>query len=331
MGRRWLLNLGSIVVFPYVAVRQKGGLIITPSTAGMRQPLGTNINGPSLIRVPEWIENRLGRYYLYFAHHHGDRILMAYGDRLEGPWRNYENGVLDMARTPAQGHIASPDVHVDEDSKGIRMYFHGPVTDDGRRQATFIAQSRDGLSFSARREPLGPFYFRVFEHDGWFCALARKGPGGGVLLRSPGPAGPFEEGPSCIRRMRHAAVLRRGASLWIIFSRIGDAPESLLAAEMRLNGHWRTWKVSEPEVLLRPEMPYEGSDQPVAESQPGAARGRVRQLRDPAVFAEGDRTYLLYAVAGEQGIALAELVARGAGGPSRDAQQRRRPMPDDLP
>ncbi|NET62179.1 MAG: hypothetical protein F6K47_40550, partial [Symploca sp. SIO2E6] len=32
---------------------------------------GSNINGPSLIRVPEWIENPLGRYYLYFAHHQG--------------------------------------------------------------------------------------------------------------------------------------------------------------------------------------------------------------------------------------------------------------------
>ena len=33
----------------------------------------------------------------------------------------------------------------------------------------------------------------------------------------------------------------------------------------------------------------------------------MNQLRDPAIFEEGGRTYLLYAVAGEEGIALAEL------------------------
>jgi hypothetical protein len=34
---------------------------------------------------------------------------------------------------------------------------------------------------------------------------------------------------------------------------------------------------------------------------------RVRQLRDPALFEEEGRTYLLYSVAGESGIAIAEI------------------------
>jgi hypothetical protein len=34
----------------------------------------------------------------------------------------------------------------------------------------------------------------------------------------------------------------------------------------------------------------------------------ARQLRDPAVFEEDDHVFLAYAVAGESGIALAELV-----------------------
>jgi hypothetical protein len=33
---------------------------------------------------------------------------------------------------------------------------------------------------------------------------------------------------------------------------------------------------------------------------------RVRQLRDPAIHQEGGKTYLLYCVAGESGIAIAE-------------------------
>ena len=33
--------------------------------------IGENIQGPSLIRVPDWIEDPLGTYYLYFADHKG--------------------------------------------------------------------------------------------------------------------------------------------------------------------------------------------------------------------------------------------------------------------
>jgi hypothetical protein len=34
----------------------------------------------------------------------------------------------------------------------------------------------------------------------------------------------------------------------------------------------------------------------------------VRQLRDPAIFEEGNRTYMFYYCAGEQAIAIAEIV-----------------------
>jgi hypothetical protein len=55
-----------------------------------------NVNGPSLIRVPPWVENRLGDYYLYFAHHKGEFIRMAYADRLTGPWTVHSPGVLEL-------------------------------------------------------------------------------------------------------------------------------------------------------------------------------------------------------------------------------------------
>jgi hypothetical protein len=42
------------------------------------ETLGNKINEPSVIRVPSWIENPLGRYYLYFAHHKGRFIRLAY-------------------------------------------------------------------------------------------------------------------------------------------------------------------------------------------------------------------------------------------------------------
>ena len=40
----------------------------------------------------------------------------------------------------------------------------------------------------------------------------------------------------------------------------------------------------------------------------GWIAGPARQLRDPAIFEEDGQTYLLYAVAGEQGLAIARLV-----------------------
>ena len=58
----------------------------------------TNINGPSLIKVPDWIENKLGAYYLYFAHHKGPYIRLAYADTLTGPWTMYEGEILPLAK-----------------------------------------------------------------------------------------------------------------------------------------------------------------------------------------------------------------------------------------
>ncbi|NCG39796.1 MAG: hypothetical protein GWP30_02270, partial [Actinobacteria bacterium] len=65
------------------ATRLGNGPIITP---GMDARMGGNIQGPSLIKVPDWVENPLGNYYLYFADHRGTYIRMAYADDVTGPW-----------------------------------------------------------------------------------------------------------------------------------------------------------------------------------------------------------------------------------------------------
>ena len=41
---------------------------------------GGNITGPTLIRAPSWVAKPLGKYYLYFAHHSGKYIRLAYAD-----------------------------------------------------------------------------------------------------------------------------------------------------------------------------------------------------------------------------------------------------------
>jgi acetylornithine/succinyldiaminopimelate/putrescine aminotransferase len=74
-----------------------------------------------------------------------------------------------------------------------------------------------------------------------------------------------------------------------------------------LSKGWSEWSPSEPVEVLRPELAWEGADAPLEPSTRSVAYGKVNQLRDPAIYVEGDRTYLLYAIAGEGGIAIAEL------------------------
>ena len=269
--------------------------------------MGDNINGPSLIRVPDWVRNRLGRYYLYFAHHDGHYIRLAYADTLEGPWRMHEAGVLPLQASHFAGHLASPDVHVDEAEKRIRMYFHGADAPSGvgaGPQYTRVAVSGDGLDFKVAKELLGRPYFRVFAFHGVTYALAMPG----VFYRSKDGLTNFEEGPTLFsKNMRHSALKLDGDQLSVFYTDVGDAPESILRTTIGLSPDWRDWRTSPPVTLLAPETDFEGVDCAREPSVRGLVHGRVRQLRDPAIYREDGRTYLLYAVAGESGIAIAEL------------------------
>jgi hypothetical protein len=277
---------------------------------------GANINGPSLIRVPDWIEKPLGRYYLYFAHHNGAYIRLAFADRLEGPWTIHGKGVLRLEEAPGcKGHIASPDAIVVPERKEIRMYFHGPGK-SAKGQLTFVALSPDGLSFKASDEPVAPFYFRAFRHGDFWYGMSK----GGLLWRSKDGLTGFEEGPDPMPGaegrdkptynrpgVRHVAVQPDGAALWVYYSNIGDAPERILRCRLELGPDWSAWRAGPPQEVLRPEKEYEGADLPVKKSSAGAAGGRENALRDPAIFVEDGRTYLLYSVAGESGIGIAEV------------------------
>ena len=178
--------------------RLLGAPIVTPA----RHPsVGENIQGPSMIRVPDWIENPLGRYYLYFDDHKGAYIRLAYADDVLGPWTVHEPGSLQIAKSyfPTEPppvdeellevaqrardaeygnnnlphslvleftapHIASPDVHVDADRQRIAMYFHG--LESFGKQSTRVALSEDGIDFQALPEFLaaptcGPSHTKV--------------------------------------------------------------------------------------------------------------------------------------------------------------------------
>ncbi len=291
------------------------GPIIRPDMDGQ---MGSNIAGPSLIRVPDWIENPLGSYYLYFADHEGVYIRLAYADALTGPWTMHEPGTLRLEQSHfpttcppcardrpnpdgAYAHIASPDVHVVDERREIVMYVHGR---DVGPQVTRAAVSRDGVRFEGRPEVLGRPYFRAFQDDGFVYALAMPG----VMYRSRDGLTDFEEGPSLFNpNMRHSALLKRGNRLFVFWTERAAAPERVLLATIDLSGDWQTWSHTPPVEVLRPERQWEGADLPVEPSQGGAIEVRVNQLRDPAIFEEDGRVYLLYAVAGERGIGLAEV------------------------
>ena len=265
--------------------------------------MGANINGPSLIRTPGWLDNPLGRYYLYFGHHKGEYIRLAFADELTGPWTTYEPGVLHLKEAYTEGHLASPDVHVDNENREFRMYYHGPVPD--RDQQSKVALSSNGVHFTARPENLGNPYFRVFHWRGQFYALAMPG----IFYRSTDGLTNFHKGPTLFSEdQRHTALELDGSRLSVFYTDAGDCPERILLSTIVLTPDWMEWRASKPVVILEPETDYEGADLPLEPSERGWSPERVRQLRDPGIYREGDETYLLYSVAGESGIAIARLL-----------------------
>jgi hypothetical protein len=296
----------------FKVVRFAENPIIHPGLKGLEGALGANINGPSLIRVPSWIEKPLGKYYLYFAHHGGAYIRLAYADKLEGPWTVHAPGVLHVKDAPGRGHIASPDVHVDDAAKDIRMYFHQPPSKEStaKEQQTYLALSKDGLAFTARKEELGHAYLRAFSYKGAVYAFGMSGTADGVFMRSPDGLAPFEDGPHCLPKVRHSAMWVKGDTLFLLYTIVGEAPERIQLSTVDLTKDWKQWAPSPPQILLEPEKDYEGVKEPLVPSRNGAIAGPVRQLRDPAIFHENGKRYLLYAVAGEHGIAIGELLPR---------------------
>ena len=215
---KWLLVLlsvlGAAAAMAYEETTSNGSFVVTRlnngqpiiteamfQTLGASEVEGQGINGPSLIRIPDWIPaakraDPAAVYYLYFAHHHDKYIRMAWAADIAGPWTLYDvgsgialgdRGVLDLGdKTMPIGngivipnnHLASPDAHVDDENQKIILYFHsGSKTEvDGKNiqgQKSYAATSDYGLEFAGKVEPvvLGVSYFSVFKYDGNYYAL----------------------------------------------------------------------------------------------------------------------------------------------------------------
>ncbi len=290
-----------------------------------------NANGPSLIRVPSWVKKPLAKYYLYFAHHEGKSIRLAYADNLTGPWLLSETPALTLAdslftdtvplesdlrpqvkqdiangRDGNYPHIASPDVIIDADNQQIRLYHHGRLADG--TQVTRVALSKDGLGFSAQSEILGLAYFRVFKPGKHYYAMAMPG----ILYRSINGLTDFTSGPQITdQAIRHFAFLKYHNQWYVFWTRVGDTPESILCSELlNTEADWSTWQLTRANEVHRPSKLWEGANKPCVASRYGGIMFAANQLRDPAIYTEDGKIYLLYAVAGEQGIAIGELTPR---------------------
>jgi hypothetical protein len=276
-----------------------------------------NVNGPSLIKVPSWMPNRLGNYYLYFAHHRGSYIRMAYADNVEGPYKLHDAGTLHLAHAiGCFDHIASPDVHVDEDKMQIKMFFHG-VDRGTKKQLSYLSVSTDGVSFVACKHPVADFYLRVVKWNDCWLGMSK----GGVMYLSKDGISDFQRLPCKVFPMgdsranshgdiRHVALKIEGKQLLVFYSRIGDAPESIYRAVIDLSLPTDQWVAKKQLLVLAPESSYEGIGISLQASKAGPAYDVKREVRDPAIFVDGSEEYLLYSVAGEQGIAIARVLGR---------------------
>jgi len=189
-----------------------------------------NIQGPSVMRVPAWIpaSRRVhpeAVYYMYFGHHRGKYIRMAWARRIEGPWtlhrmgpdvRPGERGVLDLGnRDVSIGNgivltqerravISSPEVSVDDEGRRIVLYIQAGtnIEVDGAPATTtggLVATSPYGLDFNPGAhtgygiEPviLGPDYVSTFIFDGELYGVGN----GGTIYQAPSAAAPWTPPP----------------------------------------------------------------------------------------------------------------------------------------
>ena len=335
MTRLFILTTTAALAFAQTpaAIRLKQNPLITQQ---MSPRLGDDINGPSIIRVPRWVKNPLGRYYLYFAHHKGSYIRLAYANNPAGPWKIYEPGVLDVKDTAFYRpqpdppnlaanfytHVASPEVVIDDANQRLVMFVHGWYTNgeawpaaarkQGYGQFTQTATSNDGAHFTVRPGLTArTSYERIFRWNNTWYSMGRLG----IVGRAEGLLEPFEQGPNPFARttvagrVRHVATLLRDRKLYVFFSAIGDAPEEILLSTIALNDDWQTWRATPPVRVLHPEASYECTNLPLTPSKAGEAEGPEHALRDPGLIEDNGRVLLFYSYCGEQGLAAADVTA----------------------
>jgi len=293
-----------------------------------------SFTSPCLVRVADHLPpgTSLGTYYLYFSHHKGGHIRMAFADQIDGPYKEYLPGdgvfrlpkdftytvddasassVFPIPRSvsaPPPGpdgadhlsdHVASPNVFWDHATGRFVMYFHTVPQAREDSQVTYAATSADGLNWEFHPEVLGSAYFASFRWRGGYYALTTRGP----IFRSLDAISGFEAGPTPsddIGAYRHFGVWVVGDCLWVFYSRWRVDPETIYVTTIDLSMPFEDWKfttaVEEPKRAL------------VLDPLDGFADYDGRKVLDPFIFEdEYGQLYLLYSADDEKAIAMAKL------------------------
>ena len=61
------------------------GMFAPAALAGLEPDALANINGPSVLRMPDWAAGKQAAFHMYFGHHKGKSLRLAYADRLKRP------------------------------------------------------------------------------------------------------------------------------------------------------------------------------------------------------------------------------------------------------
>ena len=304
--------------------------LIDSETPGVpRQEGRFNVNGPSVVRTPEWLPDPPGAYLMYFAHHMGASIRLAAADEVAGPWRVVASDVLNVAATPSHRHpdVASPDVHVGDLRQRFVMYFHGMVpasvgahlpcwgTYPTLNQKTMVAVSSSGVDFPPLQPAtaVAPSYLRMFQTGGAWYGVAMPS----QLVRSADGLSAFEYGPMLFddNEIRHCCLTHHHGQglLEMLFTRAFDRPERIYRTVIDISGNWATWTPGPVTEIMRPTGVWEGADLPCEPAPRGPALQRQNGLRDPYLFEDTDgRRWLFYAAAGEDSLGVTEITGTAA-------------------
>ena len=172
-------------------------------------------------------------------------------------------------------------------------------------QETRHANSSTGLSFTTLDSIIGPSWLAVFRYGGrWYGIGSRDR----CLYSSDTPTNPFDRKQTLLQNGRHFGVHCDGDQLEVYYSKSDDQPERILRTDITLSANSSDWKLGKTIEVLAPEMEYEGSNIPVDVSQQRSYSERRQMVRDPSIFVDHGSKYMYYALAGETGIGVAELL-----------------------
>lgn len=262
---------------------------------------GNNINGPCLIKVPEFVKNKIGNYYLYFGHHEGLYIRMAYSDNILGPYTIYQNGVLHLKDIIGYDHLASPDVIINYKNKKLIMYYH---CFNKNAQSTFYAYSDDGITFNTEKINILYPYFRYFVHKKNDYGICMNGRIGSIILKKEKKV--FQILGLLLPKSRHTSIITINNRLFVFYSIVGDCPEHIYVSEIT-SLKKNNIKINKKLSIIKPDLSFESNNIEPKKSNYGIATKDVNELRDPYVYLENDIIYILYTFCGEKGIAIATI------------------------